>query len=32
MAENILDKKALNGKPIDFHDVIYKYTLDSFVE
>ncbi|KAI7857286.1 cytochrome P450 [Circinella umbellata] len=32
MAKNIFDKKALNGKPIDFHDVIYKYTLDSFVD
>ncbi|KAI9252952.1 cytochrome P450 [Phascolomyces articulosus] len=32
MAENIFDKKALSGKPVDFHDVIYKYTLDSFVD
>ncbi|KAG2221435.1 hypothetical protein INT45_005240 [Circinella minor] len=32
MTKNIFDKKALNGKPIDFHDVIYKYTLDSFVD
>ncbi|KAI8139711.1 cytochrome P450 [Fennellomyces sp. T-0311] len=31
MAENIFDKKAANGKPVDFHDVMYKFTLDSFV-
>ncbi|KAI9484494.1 cytochrome P450 [Zychaea mexicana] len=31
MANNIFDKKASSGKPVDFHDVIYKYTLDSFV-
>ncbi|KAI8139709.1 cytochrome P450 [Fennellomyces sp. T-0311] len=31
MSERIFEKKATNGKPVDFHDVIYKFTLDSFV-
>ncbi|KAI9255264.1 cytochrome P450 [Phascolomyces articulosus] len=31
LSKDIFDKKAENGKPIDFHDVIYKFTLDSFV-
>ncbi|KAI8138205.1 cytochrome P450 [Fennellomyces sp. T-0311] len=31
MSHKILDKKAENGKPVDFHDIIYKFTLDSFV-
>ncbi|KAI9492576.1 cytochrome P450 [Zychaea mexicana] len=32
MTSRIFDKKADNGKPVDFHDVMYKFTLDSFVE
>ena len=31
LSEHIFDKKALSGKSIDFHDVMYKFTLDSFV-
>ena len=31
MNERIFDKKARSGNPVDFHDVIYKFTLDSFV-
>ncbi|KAJ8654100.1 hypothetical protein O0I10_010175 [Lichtheimia ornata] len=31
MAEHIFDKKADNGKTVDFHDVMHKFTLDSFV-
>ncbi|KAI9491492.1 cytochrome P450 [Zychaea mexicana] len=31
LSHKIFDKKAESGKPIDFHDVIYKFTLDSFV-
>ncbi|KAI8139710.1 cytochrome P450 [Fennellomyces sp. T-0311] len=31
MTDRIFDKKAENGKSVDFHDVIYKFTLDSFV-
>ncbi|KAI9265176.1 cytochrome P450 [Phascolomyces articulosus] len=31
MSTRIFDKKAESGKPVDFHDVIYKFTLDSFV-
>ncbi|KAI9498853.1 cytochrome P450 [Zychaea mexicana] len=31
LSKNIFDKKAENGKSVDFHDVIYKFTLDSFV-
>ncbi|KAI9255244.1 cytochrome P450 [Phascolomyces articulosus] len=31
MIKRIFDKKANNGKPVDFHDVMYKFTLDSFV-
>ncbi|KAG2223721.1 hypothetical protein INT45_003445 [Circinella minor] len=31
ISSEIFDKKAENGKSVDFHDVIYKFTLDSFV-
>ncbi|KAI8150428.1 cytochrome P450 [Fennellomyces sp. T-0311] len=31
MSEQILDKTVASGEPIDFHDMIYKFTLDSFV-
>ncbi|KAI8141325.1 cytochrome P450 [Fennellomyces sp. T-0311] len=31
MSQNIFDKKAVNGTAIDFHDVMHKFTLDSFV-
>ncbi|KAI8139811.1 cytochrome P450 [Fennellomyces sp. T-0311] len=31
MTKNIFDRKAANGKTVDFHDVMYKFTLDSFV-
>ncbi|KAG2227433.1 hypothetical protein INT45_007458 [Circinella minor] len=31
MSNRIFDKKAESGKSVDFHDVIYKFTLDSFV-
>ncbi|KAI9265171.1 cytochrome P450 [Phascolomyces articulosus] len=31
MSTRIFDKKAENGRSMDFHDVIYKFTLDSFV-
>ena len=31
MTEAILNKKAANGKTVDFHDIMYKFTLDSFV-
>ncbi|KAG2186343.1 hypothetical protein INT43_002781 [Umbelopsis isabellina] len=31
MKENILDPLVDNGKTIDFHDLMFKFTLDSFV-
>ncbi|KAI7876931.1 cytochrome P450 [Lichtheimia hyalospora FSU 10163] len=31
MCDTIFDEKALNHQPVDFHDVIHKFTLDSFV-
>ncbi|CDH56404.1 cytochrome p450 [Lichtheimia corymbifera JMRC:FSU:9682] len=31
MCDNIFDKKASNHRPVDFHDVMFKFTLDSFV-
>ncbi|KAI9323448.1 cytochrome P450 [Dichotomocladium elegans] len=31
MAKRIFDKKAENGTAVDFHDVMFKFTLDSFV-
>ncbi|KAI8144404.1 cytochrome P450 [Fennellomyces sp. T-0311] len=32
MSKLVLDKTAANGEPIDFHDMIYKFTLESFVQ
>ncbi|ORZ17105.1 cytochrome P450 [Absidia repens] len=32
MSKNIFDESAANGKPVDFHDIMFKFTLDSFVE
>ncbi|KAI8144359.1 cytochrome P450 [Fennellomyces sp. T-0311] len=31
MASHIFDKKVENGKSVDFHDVMFKFTMDSFV-
>ncbi|KAI9253973.1 cytochrome P450 [Phascolomyces articulosus] len=31
MSEHVLDKKAASGETIDFQDIIYKFTLESFV-
>ena len=31
MCDTIFDKKASNHQPVDFHDVMFKFTLDSFV-
>jgi hypothetical protein len=31
MFEDIFDKAADNHEAIDFHDVMFKFTLDSFV-
>ncbi|KAI7861836.1 cytochrome P450 [Spinellus fusiger] len=31
MRECILDKAVISSEPIDFHDAMYRYTLDSFV-
>ncbi|SAL94944.1 hypothetical protein [Absidia glauca] len=32
MNEHIFDLAAESGHPLDFHDIMYKFTLDSFVE
>lgn len=31
MCDRIFDKKAANGEQVDFHDLMFKFTLDSFV-
>ncbi|ORY91408.1 cytochrome P450 [Syncephalastrum racemosum] len=31
MCDRIFDKKAANGEQVDFHDIMFKFTLDSFV-
>jgi hypothetical protein len=31
MRNNIFDIAAETGKAIDFHDIMYKFTLDSFI-
>ena len=31
MCKNILDVAADKGQPVDFHDLMFKFTLDSFV-
>jgi hypothetical protein len=31
MKSNILDPLVQNGKAIDFHELMFKFTLDSFV-
>ncbi|KAG2226361.1 hypothetical protein INT45_000529 [Circinella minor] len=32
MSKYVLDKKAASGETIDFQDIIYKFTLESFVD
>lgn len=31
MCDHILDNAAKTGGTIDFHDIMFKFTLDSFV-
>ncbi|KAI8137496.1 cytochrome P450 [Fennellomyces sp. T-0311] len=31
MSENLFNKAAQNGEAVDFHDIMFKFTLDSFV-
>lgn len=31
MCDGPLDEKARSGEPIDFHDTMFKFTLDTFV-
>ena len=31
MSENIWNKAAANNAAVDFHDVMFKFTLDSFI-
>lgn len=31
MSENIWDKAAEKNEVVDFHDIMYKFTLDSFI-
>lgn len=31
MSEKIWDKAAATGETVDFHDVMFKFTLDSFI-
>jgi fatty acid omega-hydroxylase len=31
MLDNILEKASTEGTIIDFHDVMFRFTLDSFV-
>ncbi|KAI7852169.1 cytochrome P450 [Circinella umbellata] len=31
MSKNIFDKACAEGTPVDFHDIMFKFTLDSFI-